>query len=90
MNTVCPYIIFSTASFVVATILSKLLNFSLQNTWQAALALAAVFGPYGIWGWKVSKNIRTIHPFLSLFLRFCVIALVIGFLSGIIVLIVSI
>ena len=83
MNKILPYAIFSFASLMLLIILSTLLGFSLSNTWQAGVALLLVFGPYWIFGWKASTETKYDHPVISLWLRFCLILLLIGYLISV-------
>ena len=76
-----PYFLFSTGSIILALILSKIFSFSLQNTWQAGVVLPFIFGPYWIWGYKVSKDIKQNHPFLFFIIRFYLFLFVISFVT---------
>lgn len=74
----------SAIALLISIILSKLLDFSLSNTWQASVVLFAVFGPWWIYFWKQTKDHHSQHPFLCLGSRFVLILLFIGYLISII------
>ena len=86
MKSVVPYIVFSLLAIVISSILAYVFGFSLTNTWQAAIALPFVLGPYWLWLWRVSSSLNVISPVISLSIRFILVVsafmfLIIPFLS---------
>ena len=75
-----PYFIVSTTSLVVFVVLSKLLDFSLKNTWQAGVFLVFFFGPYWIFAWKQAISNKKKNPLLFAFLLYCLILSSLGFM----------
>ena len=77
MKRFLPYMFLSVASMVVSVILSKVLSFSLANTWQGLLALVPIFGPYYVYAWKTSQRYERKSMLICFFLRFFIIMAVI-------------
>ena len=80
MKQLRPYLLFSVVSFVIAVSLSVILQFSLTNTWQAAVALPFVFGPYVIYGWKMASKLNERQPTVCLVLRLVIFLFVFGYI----------
>ena len=78
MKKIKPYFIFSTTSLVVAVVLSKLLHFSLANTWQAGVFLLFFFGPYYVFAFKQATANRKSHPLVFAFLVYCLTVFSVG------------
>ncbi|MBR2338350.1 MAG: hypothetical protein IKA63_02660 [Clostridia bacterium] len=85
MKTFRPYLLFSVGAAMVSVVISKLLRFSLTNTWQAGVALLFVFGPVLLYVWKAAIQQKQKRPFLSAILKICVVVFVVGALLGAIV-----
>ena len=67
--------------FLIITImLSELFDISLQNTWQAMVALVFIFAPLWIYGWKQTSVHKKNHPFISFIGRWCLVMFVIGYI----------
>lgn len=78
MKSFRPYLIFSVCATIGSIILSKLLNFSLTNTWQAGLALLLVFGPGLFYFWKVSSQMKHQRPFFAIAIKICEVVFLLG------------
>jgi hypothetical protein len=78
-----PYGFFSLIATIVCIGLSAIMKFSLSNTWQGLVALPIIFGPLWVYGWKATTSIKHKYPFLSVFCRFCLINLAIGYVLGV-------
>lgn len=64
-----PYGVSSTTGLVLSLVLSRIFGFSLQNTWQAFVALLVIFGPLWVYGWKASIALKRKHHFTFLLIR---------------------
>lgn len=80
MKYILRYVAFSLISLLIAIVLSAIFQFSLTNTWQAAVAMIFVFGPYLVLGWRCSTKIYDEHFLLSFILRILIILIVLGYL----------
>ena len=89
MKKFLPYGIFSAIAMVVSVVLSVLFDVSLSNTWQGMLAVLLGFGPLWVCGWKETTVIKSIHPGLFVFCRFCFINLALGYILGTVLLFVG-
>ena len=78
MKSFRPYLIFSACATIGSIILSKLLNFSLTNTWQAGVALLLIFGPGLLYLWKISERKKHQRPLIALTIKICEIVFVLG------------
>lgn len=80
-----PYFLFSSSSLFVAILLSRLLGFSLSNTWQAGVVLALVFGPYWLYSWNCSNKYKLVRSFTFVVWRFCLILLLTAYIIALLV-----
>lgn len=80
MKQLKPYLMFSALSCAIAVFLSVIFHFSLSNTWQAGVAIAFIFGPYLLFGWKYSKQINEKNHLLYVIIRFGIIMFVFGYI----------
>ena len=69
MKKVFPYCLFSTTSLIVSSVLSRILGFSLMNSWQAGIVLALVVGPYCVFVWKLATEYKDKHPILNILVK---------------------
>ncbi len=77
MKRFLPYMCFSIAAVIVSVVLSNILHFSLSNTWQGMFALFPIFGPYYVYGWKISGEYRRKSLFIFFFIRFFLMMVII-------------
>lgn len=75
MKKIFPYFLFSSVSLFIAILLSKILGFSLSNTWQSGVILAFAFGPYWLYCWNISSHYKLVRSFVFVVWRFCLILL---------------
>ena len=82
MKRFLPYMCLSIIAIFVSMALSKIFHFSLSNTWQGLLALTPILGPYYVYGWKMSQEIKNKSFFLFFYMRFFLVMTIIAYVTA--------